>query len=399
MVGMKRRIGAVGFALGVVCTLVATAALEPGLRAASAPRLDRAGFDQAVEAVFSRYYEPVDEAALLSAGLSAMLGELDPHSHFLSAADRKALRRHKHSGETGLAVAMRTEAASRARRLEVLAVAPDSPAAREGLRPGDAVVEIAGKSVDALASQREAELLLVGAIGDEVALLVQPVDGNGPRAVELVLARPSTKMLETAVVRDEAGRSYVHVVLRRFGAESGDAFKRAIEARRHALGKDLAGIVIDLRGNPGGEVGEALVIADTFVADGVLMRTRGRGGRILREESAHASGTDLATPIVVLQDRHSASASELLAAALQDRGRARVVGERSYGKGTVQEVMGLPDGSVATFTIARYYSPDDRLVDGSGVTPDVAVALTGDMPVVGEKDVGVTAAIRALGAP
>lgn len=399
MVGMKRRIGAVGFALGVVCTLVATSALGPGPRAASAPRLDRAGFDQAVDAVFSRYYEPLDEAALLSAGLAAMLAQLDPHSHFMSAADRKALRRHKHSGETGLAVAMRTDASSHARRLEVLAVAPDSPAAREGVRPGDAVVEIAGKPVDALPSQRDAELLLVGAVGDEVALLVQPSDGKSPREVELVLARPSTKVLDTAIVRDAAGRSFVHVVLRRFGAESGDAFKRAIEARRHALGKDLAGIIIDLRGNPGGEVGEALVIADAFVADGVLMRTRGRGGRILREEIAHGPGTDTKTPIVLLQDRHSASASELLAAALQDRKRARIVGERSYGKGTVQEVMGLPDGSVATFTIARYYSPEDRLVDGTGVAPDVAVALTGDMPVAGEQDAGVIAALAAFATP
>jgi carboxyl-terminal processing protease len=102
------------------------------------------------------------------------------------------------------------------------------------------------------------------------------------------------------------------------------------------------------------------------------------------------------TPLVVLQDRRSASASELLAAALQDHKRARIVGERSYGKGTVQEVLGLPDGSVATFTVARYFSPDDRLVDGAGVTPDVAIALDPIVPVAGETDAGLRAALAAF---
>jgi carboxyl-terminal processing protease len=119
-------------------------------------------------------------------------------------------------------------------------------------------------------------------------------------------------------------------------------------------------------------------VADLLVDKGVLTRTRGRGGRILREEKAHEAGTDASTPVVVLQDRHSASAAELLAAALRDNGRATLVGERSYGKGTVQQVIGLDDGSVMALTIARYFSPKDRVIDGVGITPDVEVAVSDD---------------------
>ncbi|MBC7975727.1 MAG: hypothetical protein H7138_12180 [Myxococcales bacterium] len=259
------------------------------------------------------------------------------------------------------------------------------------------MVRIGAHEVDELHSQVDAELLLAGAVGEEVALFVQSPDADGPRTVELVLERARGEVVEHAVVELKGGRKLLHVVLRRFASESGEAVKRAVDKRKRVLGDQLAAIVIDVRGNPGGEVSQALVVADMFVGDGVLTRTRGRGGRILREELAHAAGTDTTTPLVVLQDRHSASASELLAAALQDHGRAKVVGERSYGKGTVQEVLGLPDGSVATFTIARYFSPKDRAIDGSGVAPDVHVVMTPKIPRVGAQDDGLRAAIDALG--
>ena len=115
------------------------------------------------------------------------------------------------------------------------------------------------------------------------------------------------------------------------------------------------------------------MIADMFLAEGVLVRTRGRGGQILREERAHPDGSDCDMPLVVLQDHGSASASELLAVALQDHGRARVVGERSYGKGSVQAPFELGDGSVLKLTISLYYTPNDRLIQASGIQPDVVV--------------------------
>ena len=150
------------------------------------------------------------------------------------------------------------------------------------------------------------------------------------------------------------------------------------------------------RANVRRDVPEAVMIADMFLAEGVLVRTRGRGGQILREERAHPDGSDCDMPLVVLQDHGSASASELLAVALQDHGRARVVGERSYGKGTVQDVIGMHDGSQLTLTIARYFSPKDRLIDGNGVEPDVPLPAGGSAGIGATTDSGLELALAEL---
>jgi len=388
--------GLAGFALGVGCTLALTLTLGPGPRAANALRLGRSGYDTVMDAVLSRYVDPVDEGELTAAALRGVLQHLDPHSHFLTSDERKALRRRASGGASGLSIALVEDGDTGSRRLEVLAVAPGSPAAKKGVRPGDHVVRLRGHEAERIESQVQVELLLSGAVGEDLALRVQSPDEPAPRQVELVLSKPTAKTVESAIVDLGGGRKVVHLVVRRFGNETGAAVKKALESRTRTAGDALVGIVLDLRGNPGGEVDEALVIADLFVDDGVLTRTRGRGGKLLREERAHKAGTDTTTPLVVLQDRRSASASELLAVALQEHGRAKIVGERSYGKGTVQEVLGLPDGSVAAFTVARYYSPKDNLVDGVGVAPDVHVVLEPTVPKPGLRDEGLDAALAQL---
>jgi carboxyl-terminal processing protease len=243
--------------------------------------------------------------------------------------------------------------------------------------PGDHILEVGGLEVARLLSQVEAEAKLTGEVGQAVAMRVQRRYGAKPERLDLVLGEAPRELLAAELVAVEAkgaGRSgkAAVIALRGFRKGVGEAFKQRLEQLRRAAGSaGLAAVVLDLRGNPGGEVDEALVVADVFVADGILTRTRGRGGRILREEHAHEADTDSDTPLVVLQDRHTASAAELLTAALRDNGRAKSVGERSYGKGTVQEIMGMADGSVLKLTIARYFSPKDAAIDGVGVTPDV----------------------------
>jgi carboxyl-terminal processing protease len=189
---------------------------------------------------------------------------------------------------------------------------------------------------------------------------------------------------------EQTGQVIAKNEIRGFRRGTGELVKRELaDLRRSAGDRPIAGVILDVRGNPGGEVTEAVLVADLFIEEGVLTRTRGRGGVILREELATAAGTDKQTPLVVLQDRRSASAAELLAVALQDSGRAKVIGERSFGKGTVQEVIGIPDGSLLTLTVARYFSPSDRLIDGHGVDPDVV--LEGPVGAA-----GVEAAAREL---
>ncbi len=373
-----------GFACGAVAAgLLAWwgAAALPEATATSAS-FDRNLFHQALDTVLDRYVDPVDDAALLSGGLKHIVAGLDAHSHFLTAHERKALRAQGKDGTAGLTVHLHAAPGDEDRVLEVMGVAPGSGAALGGLAPGDYILDIDGVAAGRLLSQLEAEAMLRGEVGEKIALRVQRGRDAGPSRIDVVLREPvrelvRSELIEVAPRAGQGGAGKAALVqLEGFAHGTGEAFKKRLEQLRRSAGAEgLAAVVLDLRGNPGGEVDEALVVADLFVADGILTRTRGRGGRILREELAHEAGTDTTTPLVVLQDRHSASAAELLIAALRDNGRAKSLGERSYGKGTVQEVMGLPDGSVLKLTIARYFSPKDGVIDGVGVVPDVELSL------------------------
>lgn len=331
--------------------------------------------------MLDRYIEPVDGSALLAAALEHIVGGLDEHSHFLTAKQRKAMRDRAKGGSVGLSVHLRSAGPGAERGLEIVGVMPGSSADAAGLEPGDRILSVNGHQATSLSNQFEAEACLAGSVGELIAMRVQRARDPAPRKLELELEAPPKELVtgRLLAVTSPDGREHkvALVHLRAFRAGVGEAVKNKLARLRRVAGRDgVAGIVLDLRANPGGAVDEALVVADLFVADGILTRTRGRGGVILREERAHEAGTDRDTPIVVLQDRYTASAAELLTAALRGNGRAKSVGERSYGKGTVQEVLGLPDGSVLKLTIARYFSPKDEVIDGVGLKPDVAVSTS-----------------------
>jgi carboxyl-terminal processing protease len=396
-----------GFALGVVTTLAFAALWDA--HAGGRSKLARDGFQEALDTVFERYVEPVNEPDLLAGALEHVVAGLDPHSHYLSADERATLRRKARGGHSGLAVVMHTQdcdserpchdAKRAARWLEVIAVESGSPADKAGIAPGDHILELRNRSIEQLSSQLEADTLLLGAVGETMAMRVQRRGEPAPERMQLRLSAATSKTVRAHLVDAGDDRKVAHVIIRAFRSGTGEQVKKTLASLERAAGTSgLAGIVLDVRGNPGGEVDEALVVADLFIAGGILTRTRGRGGRILREEKAHANGTNDHTPLVVLQDRHSASAAELLSVALAEHGRAKIVGERSYGKGTVQEVHGLPDGSVLTLTIARYHSPKDHLIEGRGVAPDVRVQNP-SAPGSGSdpgSDRGIEAALRAV---
>ncbi len=381
-----------GFALGAMSTAIVAVGLwaSPSARAAKPVSLSRDMFDRTLDQVLDRYVDPVDKSALLERALQHALTDLDPHSHFLSADERRALEARSRGGTTGMIALLEKGAAGTV--LNVVVVRPDTPAAEAGFAQGDQIVAIDGVRVETLRGQTQIDALMSGAPDDTVQFDVIPA-GQTPtrrRAVQLVRDQ-GADVVGKLIPVDGGAVACVHV--RAFSAGVGERVKNTLaRLRRSAAGRVLSGVVLDVRSNPGGQVDEALVVADLFVARGILTRTRGRGGTILREEKAHARGTDEKTPLVVVQDRRSASAAELLAAALADHGRATIVGEQSYGKGTVQERRGLEDGSLLSFTIARYYSPDDRMIDGVGVTPDVAATMA-----PGDDAGALSAALRALG--
>jgi len=357
---------ALGFVVGVVCTAAATQ-LETRANANRPGAFDREDFHAALGDVLDRYVEPVDESRLLSQGLKHIVAELDAHSHYLTAQERRDLQKRVRGGSAGLSAVLRPD--PRGRRLEIVSVDPGSSAERAGLRPGDFILAVGARVTEAFTHQAEVETMLRGPIGDHVQLTVQRRAQAASAAIDLAYAHHEVDPVTSRLVGD-GDQKVALVRIRNFRAGTGASVRRALEDARLAA-PTLRGIVLDLRDNPGGEVDEALIVADLFVSRGALTRTRGRGGRILREEFAHEAGTDTSTRLVVLQNRHSASAAELLSAALQDHGRARIAGERSFGKGTVQQIIGMEDGSVLSLTIARYFSPQDRVIEGVGVNPDV----------------------------
>lgn len=394
---MIRRGSGIAFLLGAACMWATQALWPPAEAEAGSHALSRSGFDAALGTVLARYVDPVDASPVLTDTLKRVVSGLDSYSHFLTADERREIRERSRGGSPGMEIQLhRAEPAARKPAwLEISAVFPGSPAERVNLRPGDQILKIRGHDVSFLLSQAEAAALLLGADGDTIELTVQRRSEPAPTAVHLVLSGVPKNLVDARLV-EHAGRKFAHLKIRAFRAGTADLVKRSLKELNRAAGSNVGGVILDLRGNPGGDVPEAVMIADMFVADGVLVRTRGRGGQILREERAHPAGSDSTLPLVVLQDQRSASASELLAVALQDHGRARIVGERSFGKGTVQDLIGLHDGSLLTLTIARYFSPKDRLIDGNGVEPDVRVALPPGEP--GGPDAGLQAALGELAA-
>jgi len=388
------------FALGGLTTaLVQRSDAWP--RATARGRLDRDAFHAAVDTIVDRHVDPVDADAAYARALKHMVAGLDPYSHYLGRDERRRLgARARHGVSPGLALHFGRGDADERMRVEIAAVVPGSMAAARGLAPGDVVLAIRGRAVDDLQSPAEAEALLTGRVGESVELLVQRPKDARPAAVAVELERIRDRRIVTSRLHrtgaEDTGPVYGIIRIRAFESGAGGAVKRALSDLERAADGKLDGVVLDVRQNPGGAVDEALVVADLFIHEGVLTRTRGRGGTIKREERAHEAGTDRTTRLVVLQDRHSASASELLAVALQEHGRARVVGERSYGKGSVQEIIGLTDGSQLTLTTARYFSPRDRRIDGVGVAPDVHVVM-GPRGEPGA-DLGLDEAIKVLGA-
>ena len=394
MAFMSKRGSGLAFALGALSMWAVQTGWPERQAEAGSHTLDRAGFDAALRTVLERYVDPIESSPVLADTLRRIVSGLDTYSHFLTADERAEIRQRNRGGSPGMETTLhRAEPGARKPAwLEISAVLPGSPAERAGLGPGDQILKIRGQEVGFLLSQAEVAALLLGADGDSIDMTVQRRSDPAPIALNLVLAGQPRNLVDARVV-EHAGRKFAHLRVRAFRGGTAELVKRGLKDLQRGAGTGLAGAVLDLRGNPGGDVPEAVMIADMFIAEGVLVRTRGRGGQILREERAHPAGSDSALPLVVLQDQRSASASELLAVALQDHGRARVVGERSFGKGTVQDVIGLSDGSLLTLTIARYFSPKDRLIDGNGVDPDLHVPLR---PTSEGPDLGLQAALNDL---
>ncbi len=340
-------------------------------------------FARALATIERHYVRPVDGDRLVQAAMAGLTSELDPHSEYLRPREARLLREDIEGrfGGVGMVVVMKREQQPQPRLvLDIREVIPGGPADKAGVRAGDYITEVEGKPVGHFHDLSQAIMQMRGKPGTMVRFQVEPRRRNKdgafqsgtPRDVHVARAFIDAP----AVIPTYLGSGIGHVRLRDFSETSARELASAIEQMRSEAktsGHGLEGVVLDLRDNGGGLLDQAVAIVDQFVGDGVIVRTRARQGQLMDVQRATARTPWRDVPLTVLVNKASASASEIVAGALQDHGRGVIIGEQSYGKGSVQAPFELGDGSILKLTIALYYTPDDRLIQASGIQPDVVV--------------------------
>ena len=340
-------------------------------------------YEEAIDTLARDYYREVDRKKLLNTSLEEAVRSLDDRfSHYFAPRDFDDFQEATEGRFEG--VGMTVEEVPRG--LRVLTVYDGSPARRGGLRPGDVITEVNGRSI-AGASSEESTTRIKGPAGSEVRLTVR----SKGRTRELTLKRAE---VEIPVVDGDLVRGMAHVQLSGFTSGAGDEVSGAVE---RLIDRGADGVVLDLRDNGGGLLNEAVAVASVFIPDGKIVSTRGRS-RPERVYEATGGAIDSDVPVVVLVNGRSASASEIVAGALQDRDRARIVGTRTFGKGVFQEIEPLPNGGALDITVGEYFLPSGRNLGGggpsrgSGLTPDVRAEDDPDTP----PDEALRAAVREV---
>lgn len=378
----RRRFRSAGRLAGLVTVAALHSLATPGgASAAGDPPnpyrlLDELG--ETLELVEGQYFEPTDTNQLIEGALRGLVGGLDPHSNYFSAEDL-AIFEGDTSGRFG---GIGVEVDFNAGEIVVIAPIEGSPAARAGIVSGDIIVGIDGLSVQEKKSD-ELVRAMRGPIGSRVRVIVKK-SGRG-ELVELTLVREQIRVRSVKAARLLGGVGYLRI--KAFQEDTHDEMLEALgELQRDGA---LSGLVLDLRNNPGGLVREAEAVADEFLGAGTIYSTRHRGV-VERSAEAKSGGAFTRGPLVVLVNDYSASAAELVAAALKDHKRAWLVGTRTFGKGSVQTVLPLSSGSALKLTTALYYSPSGQTLQARGVAPDVVVeperAKGSPLPILRERD-------------
>jgi carboxyl-terminal processing protease len=326
-------------------------------------------FADALATIENAYVDEVREKDLVYGAIEGMVGRLDPHSQFLRPESYRTLKEET-SGEfdgVGLELAIRDD------QLVVVAPIADTPAERAGIRPGERVLRIDGATTHDM-PLTEAIRRMKGAAGTPLTLEVAGDPPAAPRALTLVRDRVRTQSIDWRIADPEAG--HVVVRIKSFQDRTDAALKKALDGAREQLHREIGGLVLDLRNDPGGLFDQSVRVADRFLREGVIVTTEGRGRRAVEVERARDRETEPPYPMIVLVNGGTASASEIVAGALQDHGRAVIMGTQTFGKGSVQSVIDLEDGSGLKLTVARYYTPKHRSIQERGITPDVVVGET-----------------------
>ncbi len=334
-------------------------------------------FTRVYDLVKKQYVEEPQDDKLVEGAIRGMVSSLDAHSEFMTAEEFAELQSDTKGQFGGLGI----EIIKRNGLLTIVSPIEDTPAYREGLKSGDIIVTIEGKPTDKM-STFDAIKLMRGEPGNAVRL------GLRRQGVQQLIEKKITRAIiriKSVTFKEQDGFGVIRI--RQFAEKTAEDFRKAL--KELSSKKPIKGLVLDLRNNPGGLLQQAVEIADAFIEGGLIVYTQGRDKSQMDKKLAVARGTEPNYPVVVLINGGSASASEIVAGALQDQEpkRGHVMGTQSFGKGSVQSVIPLDDGSGLKLTVALYYTPKGRTIQGVGITPDEIVEPLEEVgPSIREKD-------------
>ena len=320
-------------------------------------------FMSVYERVKANYVDPVDDHTLIKGAIDGMLAALDPHSSYVEASDFQTLRTTTDGNYGGLGLTVSTEDGA----VKVVSPTEDTPAWRAGIKAGDFITHINTELLYGLTLD-EAVDKLRGPPGTGIKLTIVRPGRDKPFDVTLVRERIHLRPVKWEI-KDGVGIININT----FAANTGDATKAALVAIDKATGGKPLGYVVDLRSNPGGLLDQAIEVSDAFLNHGEIVSQRGREKDDIERYYAKPGDMTHGLPVILLIDAGSASAAEIVAGALQDHRRAIVMGERSFGKGSVQTVVQTGPQSALRLTTARYYTPSGKSVQAGGIDPDIVV--------------------------
>jgi len=322
-------------------------------------------FSEVFEKVRTDYVEELTDQELIEAAIQGMLSSLDPHSSFLNADSFKDMQVQTKGQFGGLGIQVSMDASG---RIKVISPIDDTPAFKAGVKSGDLISHIDGKPVSGLTLSEAVEKMR-GLVGSDITMKMHR---TGAKPFEVTITRA---VIKVPSVRHHMEGDIGYMRISSFTEQTDLGLKKAVEAFNKEKGDRLKGIVLDLRNNPGGLLDQAIAVSDAFLGRGEIVSTRSRRTEDLQRFNARPGDIADGLPIVVLINGGSASASEIVAGALQDHARALILGTRSFGKGSVQTIMPMGVSGAMRLTTARYYTPSGRSIQSVGIEPDIKVEL------------------------
>jgi len=343
-------------------------------------------FGEVLENIKNDYVDDVDQAEMIESAINGVLQSLDPYSAYMSPELFKEMQTDTRGKFGGLGIEIGMEAGV----VKVISPIDDTPAANAGIKSGDYIVKIGKEQVQGK-SLMEAVKLMRGPVGTSIDLTIRRK--NVKKALEFKIKRKVIEVQSVSSKIISKDKNLGYIKLKSFNQNSDKQFLKSIT--KFEKNPKIKGYVLDLRNNPGGLLTQAINITDFFLNDGEIVSTKGRKVSETRKFFASKGDSIKGKPIIVLINNGSASASEIFAGALKDHKRAIILGENSYGKGSVQSIIELKNGGGIRLTISKYYLPSGKSISDVGVTPDILVEETGDgFKINSEKDNQLNYAIK-----